>query len=102
MTSGEGLGVPMPRTSVHLSPLFAGLLFLAASGPAVVQAGPLWTPTGPLNDARYHHATVVLTDGRVLTAGGYNGNYLASAELYDPATDTWKPAASMSVGREYS
>jgi hypothetical protein len=40
---------------------------------------------------------VRLADGRVLVAGG--GTYRATAELYDPATNSWTPTGSMHVSR---
>ena len=63
-----------------------------------------WTPTGSLNDARYWQTATLLTNGQVLVAGGANNNasnngVLASAELYDPATGTWTPTASMGIAR---
>jgi hypothetical protein len=47
--------------------------------------------------ARAYHTATRLLDGRVLVAGGTGE---ASAELYDPATDTWAPAASMGTIRQ--
>ena len=47
-----------------------------------------WSFTGSLNTGRFHHTATLLTDGEVLVAGGTNGNYLASAELYDPGSGT--------------
>ena len=41
----------------------------------------------------------VLADGRVLVNGGSSS---ASANLYDPKTDTWSAAASMNVARGYN
>jgi hypothetical protein len=35
----------------------------------------------------------------VLIAGGYNAGYLASAELYNPATGTFTPTGSMNTAR---
>jgi hypothetical protein len=64
-----------------------------------------WTATGSLNVSRAEAATLLLDDGEVLTAGGYNNTgssnpntYLTSAELYDPSTQVWTTTASMSVG----
>jgi hypothetical protein len=54
-----------------------------------------------MSTARSNHTATLLADGRVLVAGGYNGAYLSSAELYDPATDSWSAAAPMSTAREY-
>jgi hypothetical protein len=47
--------------------------------------------------AYFGGTATLLLDGRVLVAGG--GSNGTSAELYDPATGTWSPTGSMSVGR---
>ena len=64
-----------------------------------------WTATGSLHVSRADAATLLLDDGEVLSAGGYNntGNsapntYLTSAELYDPSTQVWTTTTSMSPG----
>lgn len=65
-----------------------------------------WTLTGPVDALRESPVLVTLADGRVLMAGGYRldgyglpTDYLSSAEIYDPATDAWTPAAAMSEPR---
>jgi hypothetical protein len=48
------------------------------------------------------HTATLLADGRVLVAGGFDGNVaVASAELYDPQTGTFKAAASMAAPRDW-
>ena len=43
---------------------------------------------------------VTLGDGRVLAAGGHDGNRtLTSCELYDPATGEWRPTGAMRTAR---
>src|ERR1041385_7501526 len=59
-----------------------------------------WTATGSLAVARYVHTATLLPNGKVLVAGGYNGSYLTSAELYDPATGTWTATGSLSTARD--
>ena len=51
--------------------------------------------------ARYRHAAAALPDGRVLIAGGYDDadSPLASAELFDPVTQTFSDAGSMVEAR---
>jgi hypothetical protein len=55
---------------------------------------------------------LLLPDGRVLAAGGHKEvasqpgetnawGYVATADLYDPATGAWRPVAPMPVAREY-
>lgn len=59
-----------------------------------------WLPAGSLQSPRAAAASATLTDGRVLVAGGADGDRaLASAELYDPATNRWTAAAPMHAAR---
>ena len=63
-----------------------------------------YTTGGPgvgLNTARFRHTATLLNNGMVLMAGGYNGSsvYLASAELYDPATGTFAYTGSLNNAR---
>ncbi|MDQ7780058.1 MAG: hypothetical protein RDV41_10165, partial [Planctomycetota bacterium] len=50
-------------------------------------------------EARWGHTATLLSDGRVLIAGGSNGVPRSTMEIYDPATDTFTAAHSMSVAR---
>ena len=62
-----------------------------------------WTATGSLAQARAEHTATLLSDGRVLVAGGYyvypGTFYLASAEVYDPASGTWTATGSLGIAR---
>jgi hypothetical protein len=61
--------------------------------------------TGTMNAARSGHTATLLQNGMVLIAGGSSGaafdGLLASAELYNPATETFTPTGSMKVAREF-
>jgi hypothetical protein len=47
------------------------------------------------------HTATLLGNGMVLVAGGFvNALYLSSAELYDPSSNSWAPAGTMSAGRD--
>lgn len=60
----------------------------------------LWTAAGTLSSPRYFHRTVLLNDGRVLTAGGVtSGGPTPTVEIYNPSTNAWTAAASMSTDR---
>jgi N-acetylneuraminic acid mutarotase len=61
-----------------------------------------WTTTGEMDMSRFRHTATLLSDGKVLVAGGYGekdpsgpGASLASAELYDPAAETWATTGDM-------
>ena len=55
-----------------------------------------WSAAARLNARRYASTSTLLADGRVLVAGGRISKGclvspgLQSAELYDPATDSWR------------
>ena len=54
-----------------------------------------------MSTGRVSHTATLLRNGKVL-GGGFipsPGDYLASAELYDPASGTWSATGSMSTGR---
>jgi len=58
---------------------------------------------GVLTDARGSHTATLLPSGQVLVVGGdpcADGCRLASAELFDPATNQWSPRASLTDARE--
>ena len=58
--------------------------------------------TGSLKTARYWHTATLLNNGMVLMAGGLGPSaYLASAELYNPATGTFTPTGSLNTARDY-
>jgi hypothetical protein len=66
-----------------------------------------WSRTAPLSAGRAKHVAVLLSNHQVLVIGGitsaagYSGasNSTRTAELYDPSTQTWSPAASMRYAR---
>ncbi|MBI4577223.1 MAG: hypothetical protein HY722_13270 [Planctomycetes bacterium] len=69
----------------------------AATAVKIVGAGDVATATGPLNVARQFHTATVLADGKVLVvggtgldAGGQTTVALKSAEIYDPASGSFR------------
>lgn len=60
-----------------------------------------WSAAGTMNQNRVAHTAVRLLNGTVLVAGGVTQNGLegsiSSAEIYDPATNTWTPTGSLNL-----
>ena len=94
----------------------AGLASAAGSGQTTVQATlgaitsstiltvkPGFVLTGGLSAGRYSHAATLLNNGFVLISGGSATNnindYLATAELYNPANGTFTSTGSMNTVR---
>ena len=60
----------------------------------------IFTPTGSMTSPRQNHTATLLTNGKVLIAGGYGpSSQLSSAELYDPVSGTFTPTGSMTTPR---
>jgi len=75
--------------------LTACTLSFAASG--------TWSSTGTMISARDGHTATILTNGKILAAGGTNnGVALTSAELYNSASGTWASTGSMSTARSHA
>ena len=74
-----------------------------ATTSAIITVGThSFVPTkGSMGTAREFHTATLLDNGKVLVAGGNDsaGNALASAELFDPITETFTPTVSMETGR---
>jgi WD40 repeat protein len=77
---------------------FAISSFAADSG--LVDAS--FTVTGSMDTAREAHTATLLPSGKVLVVGGtHAGDFLASAELYDPGTGTWTGTGSLGTARAF-
>ncbi len=64
-----------------------------------------FSATGSMTTPRVYTTASLLADGRVLVAGGggdyTNRNFLATAEIFDPATGTFSATGSMSEARTW-
>ncbi|HEX8703142.1 MAG TPA: kelch repeat-containing protein [Myxococcaceae bacterium] len=105
------------RRSHHTTTLLAdGRIFVAgglrdtSENPSVVESTRLaevyepatgqWSITALMHQSRYGHTATLLSDGRVLVAGGYaEKGVLSSVEIYDPVADTWTEGQTMSSPR---
>jgi hypothetical protein len=86
VAGGQGPGGISPKAEV----------FDPASGP-----NGRWTAVEPMNSPRRFHSATLLSNGKVLVAGGQaNGvTPVSSAELFDPATGKWAPTTPLGNAR---
>ncbi len=108
----RGLNMTSPRFIHRTAKLADGRVLLTggetANSPAAVitnsvdifnPADNSITPAGPMTVQRWSHTATTLADGRVLVTGGRTGStpatgvVLATAEIYDPATNAWTETA---------
>jgi hypothetical protein len=86
---------------------FGGTSFSNALASAEVYdpAAGMWSTAASMHADRQDHTATLLPDGSVLVAGGFGSQDLsrnpmmASAEVYDPADDTWSAIGDMHDAR---
>jgi Galactose oxidase, central domain len=88
-----------------LSFICATLLLVAPRAEMGAAAAGNWSPAGNMTISRQSHTATLLASGKVLIAGGLAvtggvPTVLASAELFDPATNTWTATGPMAAARE--
>lgn len=86
-------------SKVRMAWMFVAWVAIAVS-PAVASATGFKT-TGSMNVARDGQTATLLANGEVLVAGGENNTagFLASSEVFNPATGKWTLAGNLSIAR---
>src|SRR6478735_67029 len=96
----------LPNGKVLIAVGLAGRIF--EGGPGNVATTEIYdpatgrfTPGPPMTTPRTGHIAALLSNGKVLVAGGADGDEhaLASAEIYDSATNKWTATGSMLTPR---
>jgi hypothetical protein len=92
------ISVDASATPSSANPSSSAQASTAASPSALGEVPASWTATGSLLDPRANHTATLLSDGRVLVAGGGGtglSGLLATAELYDPVSGSWTATGNM-------
>jgi hypothetical protein len=56
---------------------------------------PSWSSAGIMSTARANHSSTLLANGRVLVVGGDASGVSATADVYDPGSNSWSPTGSL-------
>ena len=101
MTAGSLTGSESSAHLITVSLPDGNVLVVSSSYSQVFNpASGMFSQAIALNTSRGAAAAALLPNGRVLLAGGQNGNMsLASADIWDPATNTWSATGSMATAR---
>jgi energy-converting hydrogenase Eha subunit H len=105
LTIDQGVGSVLGTSSVVVKPAQTTTYTLTLNGTisaraTVTVASAGFSVTGSMTKARKRHTGTLLSNGKVLIAGGLVGTTgLASAELYDPDTGTFTATGSMTGSR---
>jgi hypothetical protein len=88
--------LPAGRARLTLSADLRGLKFPVAIDPS-------WSSIHAMGTSRADHTATLLPSGKVLVCGGSNSSgALNTAELYNPATDTWTPTATTMNSKRFN
>src|SRR5437763_1460459 len=68
---------------------------------ASARAGGSFTLGQPMKQFRKLHTATLLSNGKVLIAGGRPLAEGAVSELYDPDTESWTTSGALNLGREF-
>ena len=80
--------------------LALGALVLDSSAAQPAASGS-FTLVGPMSQFRKLHTATLLSNGKVLVAGGTPFADAATSEIYDPATENWTNSGALNTGREF-
>jgi len=86
------------RVALILLLILCSLLVALPNTEIVRAVEDSWTTLEPMPTARSSFGVAVV-DGKIYAIGGWNGSYLGTNEMYDPATDTWTTKKSMPTPR---
>ena len=85
------------RLTLHLA---LALTFLMCALSVQQSGASTFSQQAEMSTTRYGHTMTLLSNGKVLIAGGYdNSTYLNSAEIYDPATGMTTRTKNMKAAR---
>ena len=92
------------RTGHNATLLTDGKVLITGGGITMAElfdpsTGNFTPTTGELGTARNNDTATLLPNGKVLISGGFNTAVLATAELYDPTTQSFSATGGMSVAR---